>query len=951
MLWLFSLFISIALILGEGSVVLAQDDAQGSAEAYQNFILDPIVVTGSRIVREDGFGQTSPVTSIGMEDIKSFGYTRLEDVLNCLPQFDANQTAFKSNGATGTASIDLRGLSPKRTLVLINGRRMQPGGTNTQFVDINQIPAAMVERVDVLTGGASAVYGSDAVAGVVNFIMREVDGVELSLGASGYQHHNDNKYIQSLMDEKGYNYPTGNSGIDGKAYDIDFAAGNQFADGRGHATIYATWRKNDELLQSKRDYSSCALDSAGTECGGSGNSPVPNFIIGPLVPDTADGKFDWDNYWEATLQEDSSLDDWVGNLYNYAPPNHFMRPDERWSAGGFADLVINESATVYIEVMHTNDHSCAQIAESGTFFDEEYYLPIDNALFPETFQNSLASKWPDQKWFGFLIGKRNTEGGPRVQYLDHDSLRIVGGVKGDITKNWSYDVSCLEGQTTSTSSYLNDFLADHIRTAINSEACAADESCLPYQVFTYQGVTPEQAAGLSGTANSVNKTSIEMVSASLEGNLGVGLPAGDILVAGGYEFRKETYEDIRDYVYEQGLLLGQGRKPSISGDFYVSEIFGEANIPILADAPAVRDLTMDLALRLSDHNITGPDTTYRVGLDYTPVDRLRIRTGYNRAVRSPNIEELFAPRYVTLWSGIDPCAGTNPIYSQEQCANTGVTANQYGNVPESPASEYNQLSGGNKDLEPEEADTYTFGVVVDPIENFRFSVDYWDIKIDNAIDRIGSESAEMIINICAETGQLCDLIHRGSGGDLWISQVPYVENTYQNIGEENFQGVDLAASYWLDALAGDWNINIIGTYMLVKETTPIASLPSSNYDCACKISTDCFPTPKWRHIASFIYDSQEFWSITGRWRYYSSVDYNEGTDQIADENLSAKNYFDLNAILKLGKHDIIIGVNNIFDVDPPLIGDTMSLTYGNANSVGLYDPLGRFFYTRLTLRF
>jgi iron complex outermembrane receptor protein len=948
---LFVLFMGFALILSGGPMVLAQENAGKDSKDSDEFMLEEVIVTGSRIEREEGFGQISPVTVIGEEDISSFGLTRIEDVLNTLPQLEASQQAFYSNGATGTAALDLRGLSPERTLVLMNGRRIQPGGTNTQIVDVNQVPSAMVERVEVLTGGASAIYGADAVAGVVNFIMRKVKGVELSLGASAYQHNNDNSYMQGLMDDAGFSYPTGNTGFDGKTYDLNMIAGTDFAGGKGNATLYASWRKNDELLEAERDYSSCALDATGTECGGSGNTPVPNFFIYPYDPGT--GEYDYDDEFFATLQPDSSLAEWSGNLYNYAPINHFQRPDERWSAGGFLDLEINENATAYMEVQYFNDHSRAQIAQSGTFFAEPYYLPIDNALFPATFQASLAERFPGADMFEFWIGKRNVEGGPRVEILDHSSFRVVGGVKGPINDNWDYDVYYLQGRTTSSSTYMNDFFAPKIALAVDAEACAADSDCIPYNVFTYQGVTPEEAAGLGGVAVSNNVTSIQVLSGVVRGDLGFGLSAGDIYLVGGYEYREETFEDIRDYVYEEGLLLGQGGpRPSLSGEFDVSELFGEASIPLLADMPYAKDLTLNLALRFSDHNMTGSATTYRAGLDWHTNDMLRFRTGYNRAIRSPNIEELFETQYVNLWSGTDPCAGSDPVYTQEQCARTGVTASQYGSVPVSPASQYNHLRGGNPNLEPEEADTITFGIVVEPQESLTLSLDYWSIDIDKTIDRIGSESAEIILDLCATQGQLCELIHRSPGnGNLWMGTDVYVENTMQNVGKQKWEGLDFAGAYWLDALEGTWNINMIGTYMLTKETTPIANDPTTTYDCVGLINTECYPTPKWRHTASVSYDSHEFWSVTARWRYFSSVDYDGGVDEIV--NLTDKSYIDLNAVFKFwGDHDVIIGVNNVLDKDAPLVGDTMNLTYGNANAVtGFYDTLGRFFYTKATFRF
>ncbi len=503
--------------------------------------------------------------------------------------------------------------------------------------------------------------------------------------------------------------------------------------------------------------------------------------------------------------------------------------------------------------------------------------------------------------------------------------------------------------------YRNDFLGPRIATAVDATLCAADDDCTPYQVFTYMGVTPGQVVGLAGVGTIANETSLEMITAQVSGDLGVGLSAGNIFVAGGWEYREEDFASLSDTIYEEGMLLGQGGPtPSLAGGFTVSELFAEGTIPLLADMPAAKDLTLGLALRFSDHSVTGSDVTYRAGFDWQAIDELRVRTGYNRAVRAPNIEEMFQTQFIGLWSGVDPCATATPDYTQEQCARTGVTAAQYGNVTKSPAGQYNRLFGGNPNLEPEEADTITFGVVVDPLDSLTVSVDYWDISIDKTIDRIGGpDSPEIILDQCALNGQLCDLINRGLGGNLWVGQVGYIEHLMKNIGEQHWSGIDLAAAYRLDAFSGAWAFDLIGTYMLSKEVTPIASDPTSTYDCVGLISTKCFPAPEWRHTLTASYDSKEFWSVTGMWRFFGGVDYDGVTDEIVGDEMGAMNYFDLNAVFNfLEDHSVIVGINNVFDVEPPLVGDTMNLTHGNANAVaGFYDTLGRFFYTKVTMRF
>ena len=913
--------------------------------------IEEIVTTGSRIVTSDGFGRTSPVTVMTSDDISSLGLTRVEDVLNSLPSVETALHSFDANGISGTASIDLRGLGANRTLVLLNGRRMQPGGVSTQAVDVNQIPSAMIERIEVLTGGASATYGADAVSGVVNFIMRRMNGVELSIGASGYQHDNDNKTLTPLMDARDFVYPTGSSGIDGQAYNIDLVVGADFADGRGNATAYATWRDNEELLQADRDYSSCALSNSAAGCGGSANAIVPNFFIAPSV----NGVSDYSQSQFLTLQADGSLAPYDGsNIYNYAPVNHFMRPDERWSFGTLIDYEMSERVTVYFEANYANNRTAGQIAESGTFFAQEYWLPENNSVWPQAFQDSLSTLFPGTQKYGIYIGKRNVEGGPRASNFTHDGFRIVSGVKGAINENWDYDASFLYGSTSSSLAYINDFFAPRIEEAVDGDLCAITAGCIPYEVFTYQGVTPEMAAGLTGTAVATGKTSTEVINAFVSGDLGWTFPSADnsIMLVAGFEHRQEKYERVSDSVFADGSLLGQGGPtPGVRGGYTVTELFTEANIPLYSDA-----LTLDAAYRYSDYSTSGGANTYRLGLDWQPVDLIRLRAGFNRAVRAPNVGELFSTQSLGLWSGVDPCATATPVYSPAQCANLGVSAAQYGNITASPAGQYNGIFGGNPDLVPEEADTITAGFVIDPMDTMTISIDYWNIKIDKTISNIG---ATTILQQCGEEGVLCDQVTRNAGGSLWQGTQGFVEDTTLNLGEASWEGVDLAASWGIDALSGTFTTDLIGTYMLTKETTPLPADPASSYDCVGIISTRCFPSPTWRHTASVEYDSNEWWRVEARWRFFQGVDYDgantggasAGTDTIAQAEMSkAQNYFDLNAVFGFMENsDITIGVNNVLDEEPPMVGGTLTT---NANTIaGFYDTLGRFMYAKATVRF
>ena len=482
--------IAVRSALGLAAVASAMSTGLAFGQEETSEALEEVIVTGSLIKRVDGFESASPVVVSTAAEISASGISKVEDFLNSLPQLSAGQNSYVSNGASGTATLDLRGMGSSRTLVLINGRRMGGGGAYGESADTNQIPTAMLEGVEVLTGGASTVYGADAVAGVVNFVMRkDFNGVELNIGTSGFMHDNDNSYVADLMDAKGFDYPKGGDGVDGQADTIDLVMGSSFADGKGQATAYVTWRKGSELRQGARDYSSCALNSTGTSCGGSGNAIVPNFYISQR---NAAGTLDWDTFEYWTLDSGSNFVPSDGNIYNYAPINHFMRPDEKWSFGTMMDLQLNDSTELYAEIMATDYNTKAQIAESGTFFAEEYYIDYDSALLNDSQRTALTDTWglASGDDFAVYIGKRNVEGGPRASVMTNASFRIVLGARGEV-QGWDYDVNYQKNSVDSSVTYINDFFAPNISAALQAAT---------YDVFTYQGVTSEQASGLTGTA-------------------------------------------------------------------------------------------------------------------------------------------------------------------------------------------------------------------------------------------------------------------------------------------------------------------------------------------------------------------------------------------------------------------------------------------------------------------
>jgi len=930
--------------------------------------LEEIVITGTR-VQNANLVSSSPVTQIDSEEFALSGTNRVEELLNTFPQLAPSFDSFTVNPTTGFATADLRGLGSQRTLVLLNGKRMQPGGIRSESVDLNQIPSALVKRVEVLTGGASAVYGSDAMAGVVNFILdTEFEGVSFDVGTSAYQHSNGNKYMRELMDRRGFEYPTGTS-TDGTSYTADFAVGGNFADGAGHAMGYFTYMKQEEMIQGTRDYSSCALNAAGTACGGSPTAPKPNFLIFSDDPDSLQG---FANY-SAT---DGTWSEGIDATYNFAPINHYLRPDERWTLGGQVKFELNPNVRPYVEMNFSNTNTRVQIAESGTFYVNPLILDCAS---PAAYFNAAGGDICNDlglaadETLTVYAGKRNVEGGPRTAILESSAFRGVAGVEGDLFgSDWFYDAYFLYGRTTNAEANINDFLVPVLQEGLEQCPPGSSSSCVPYNLWIPNGVTPESAAAQSGDGLRSATTSLLEWSGYVSGNTPLRIPSASdpIALVAGVGYGRTEYSRINDSNFQQANFTGAGGpRPNLIGQISRSELYLEAGVPILQDVGPLENLSADLGYRYSDYSTSGGVSTFKVGFA-AQVWELRFRGGFNRAIRAPSVGELFAVQQIALWSGEDPCSGATPTLTQEECARTGVTAAQYGTILANPAEQYNQFIGGNPDLKPEEADTYTFGIVATPIDRLQLSLDYYDIKIT---DQIGTIGAITTLTFCAKTGDpfLCEKVKRRPGsGDLWVGSDPVnsgqVINLNDNFGEIHFQGIDLSAYYSWDMLGGMWSASLVGTINLKQEVTPLPGVnEDATYDCAGVINVSCSAgvgdiaagNPEWKHTARLSY-SWNWLTTSLRWRYRGEMDYKntDGTPGTTDKILVGNggkikdyNWFDLTGVFSVNdKIDVTVGVNNIFDEEPPLTGSTVAL---NGNSVGGYDQLGRYIFGSVSMKF
>ena len=987
--------------------------------------LQQVVITGSRIAVPN---QTSisPVTFVNAQAFQQLGATRVEDVLNRLPQVFADLNSTSINGGLGTETVDLRGLGAGRTLVLIDGLRMSYGDPRVSGApsDLKMIPTPLIQNVQILTGGASSIYGADAVAGVVNFkLIQHFEGIKLIANGGGYFHSNDNNQnvisdlTASNATAHGIYKEAPSSVATGAQKELTFIAGMNTADNRGNATFYASYRNIAKATQKLYSYSACSLASgfvphlakgktsgnSNFSCSGSLTSYPGTFLkfkggtttstntVGPggtLLPISAEPRF------------------------NFGPLNYMQAPDITWAAGAFLHYDLNPHATVYNSTMFMDDRTQLQIAPSGDFGNivgvgcaNPYLSPAELALWcgGSTAGNVNSAGLAN----GLIILRRNVEGGNRVDDEEHTDWREVLGVKGQINDNWTYDTSYQYSMVNLSDTYLNDvsiekmnYATDVINTPTGPQCRATAPTsaggqgisaglasgCVPWNIFGTGPVDPKSVAYISTPGLLRGQIVQQIVDANFTGDLSqyVQLPTArsGLQLALGTEYLDINSYVLQDQEFQSGDLAGQGgsRLP-VKGALESWDEYFEVRLPLVEDKPFAKSVATDDSYRHSHYSLgRGIDTnTYSLGLTWSPTSDVRLRGTFTRAVRAPNVVELFSPQNVNLDGTVDPCAGPTPTYSPTQCARTGVPPSRYGTISANPAAQYYGLIGGNPDLKPETALTSSFGVGITPhwVPNLRAQIDYYDIKIKGIIRSIGENT---ILNNCASAGLFCNFVHRDALGSLWLTTQGFVTDTLGNVGNLEEKGIDFDISYTYDF--GRWgraSTSFLGTYLKSYEETPVAALSSSAYDCAGFYGPTCSnntsgtggPVFHWRH------DWTATWStpfqplaVTVGWRYLDAVtletlssNKNLGTGGTVasgkisntDARIPSISYIDLSVDYHVtDKVELRLGCNNLFDRDPPVIGsgNLPAPPIGNGNTMpGTYDWGGRFVFGELSAEF
>lgn len=1033
-------------------VALTVNMAAAQAATYK------IETTGTRLPTAASHA-ISPVTSIDAGDIVAQGSTRIEDVVNSMPQAFAAQGSTVSNGSNGTATVNLRNLGSNRSLILIDGRRLGPGNpssTTPAVGDVNFIPAPLIERVDVLTGGSSAVYGADAVAGVVNFITKKnFEGVQFDLGWDFYQHGQQNKDIQALIAARGQTNPS-QFVVPGNTWQpmgpsASLMIGINSADGKGNVTAYGSYRRDFGILQKDYDYSACSLESGATfTCGGSSTASPPNFL------DLTNGNF-WniDGTTNIIRPRNTATD-----LFNFGPLNYFQRPDERWNLGGMAHYQLAPWAEVYAQGMYMNDVSVGQVAPGGDFFQNNAtaincgnpLLQANTSAYRFFCGGGPAVTTPGSLVGGFypllapgafagptqpaggpngvLVGKRNVEGGPRDSSFAHDAFRHVFGLKGDIGKNWSYDAYHSYHLTDFVEVDTGFFNINKLNNAFNvvpasglfptlgiadgTPVCASvqngtDLACVPYNVFTNGQVTQAQTDYLQDPGIFGGRIDERIVNASISGNLtdyGIRSPLacdGVALNAGG-EYRRQQLTTYVDGLFRSSLLSGEGSAPPpTDAAVTAAEGFAEVRVPLVQDLTAIKMLQVEGAYRYSNYSFTNnllhntqhrDSHTYKVGGLWEFMDNMRVRGSYQRAVRVPNIVELFGPATVGIDGATDPCAlagvaGVTPAQlaacdAAFPTTTTALGAGWAGSNPVSTAAQYNGLTGGNPDLQPELSDTWSVGVFLQPnfVPGLQVSVDYFNISINQAI----ATGADFILKAClanpAEMSNVpgktwCQLVTRDNAalGSIFLTNNGFVSDIFQNQANRLTDGIDIFVGYDLDTKTfggSDWGrlyLAFNGTWINRLTDRPLPGGDSFNcvglFGNLCSVDIGSGPTPAWRHKARLTWDTWFGLSVAAQWRMISGMSLDAYSAQPllntpaqqfpTDQYLGARHYLDLFASYDWNNMlTLRFGVNNVIDQDPPLIGlaNNPIAGGGNGNTIPqAYDALGRHFFMSGTVKF
>ncbi|MBN8486544.1 MAG: TonB-dependent receptor [Burkholderiales bacterium] len=915
-----------------------------------------VEVTGSRIKSLDG-SSNSPISSVSEEQINESLPVAIEEVIRGLPAAVPAIGPGTNNGTSGAATIDLRGLGSNRSLVLLNGRRMVPFNLAGE-VDTNTVPMALLKRVDLVTGGASAVYGADAVAGVVNFVLdKNFKGVE---GTVSYG-----------LSEQG----------DAARKRADLTIGASLNDGKGNVVLSLGAVKTDPLLQGARPYGQVSRSST------SGN-PQGSFTTVPVYIDSAFVSYQLD---------DNGNPSPAVNTYNFNPLNYYQTPLDRFQATAMANYQISDAAEVYAELLFTRSNVVSNLAPSGTFFNT-FSIPIGNPFINSTLRADLCAAYGiaaadcvpgSTVEFSADIGRRFVELGPRINDFRNKTIQTTIGVKGAINDSWGYDVYFSHGEADQTQLLMNWGSSSKVQQALRAvsttDCLDASNGCVPLNIFGPAGsITPAMLAFINLNAMQTQQVKQDVIAASINGDLGSlrsPFSTRPISVAFGAEERKLTASTLSDAASQiGGEILGTGA-PNVdsTGTFKLSELYAEAVVPLVTNAAFAKSVNLEMGYRHSSFKTTSSTDygTWKFGGSWEPMNGLRLRAMAQKATRAPNVSELFAPVVTQLDNmAVDPCEGTNINPADigragtltDLCVKTGVPTNRVGSLPPPSAGQVNVISGGNTALKPEEARSTTIGFQFEPsfVPGLAVGVDYYKINIEKAIT---TPSVDDVIASCYDPKfnpgyalvPACALIGRGPSGTFNGSSAPGIALAQTNLGKIGTSGFDVNLGYrtklsnWGLASVGgtlDMSLQLNDVQKYWSQATPA----SVNRDCRGYYSVACGAPNYKQKFSQRTTWSNDAWRVGYNWRHVSGVIEEPGGTNFlpAYSSIPSYDYVDLSAEWKFNKNlTFNLAINNLFDKAPPEVGNTIGTTSTNSGNTfpQNYDVIGRAYTLGATFKF
>jgi len=944
-LWVVVVSTLVSTVFSLPTDALAQVEAAEvpSGEYQGESYLEEVIVTGTRIARRD-FNTPSPLTTVGQELIEFTNQPTLEDTLNQMPQVFPAFGRASNNPGSGTAQVDLRGFGAGRTLVLLNGRRVAPAGVGND-VDLNNIPRFLIERVEIITGGTSAVYGSDAIAGVVNFISKsDFTGFGAEAGYS--------------VTEKG----------DADTFEANVAWGSELSGGAGNIAAYANYVDREPVLAGSREFTRYAWfdDWEGNLVQGGSSSIPAGLITWPRVDFGNGPKM-------VTFEDDGSPREYINeqDAYNYQPVNYLQIPLTRYAAGAMGYHEVSESFEAYFEASMIRNETKRNLAAVPATASVE--VNLDNpVLAPETRQLFAEQYLCAENLACFSFRRRMLEVGERIADGQTDYYRIVTGIRGDFGSGWNTDAWVTWTNSESTLHLLNDLSRSRFQQGLLVDPATnlcydPSGGCVPLNVFGEGNISQEGADFLRFVPyENVTERTFWLASAFASGS-----PfetwAGPLDVAIGVEWRSDDVAFRADDALFSGDAMGWSGAAPVVGVERIWEVYGETLIPLATGRKWAERLELELGARYTKNNYSDGYWTYKYGLAWNVFDSLTLRAMHQRSMRSPNSFELFQEQGKSEWiwvddSAQDPCsASADPVGNDvvEKCLLQGLPESQIGIFEATPWYSVDFYFGGNPDLVPEEGKTWTAGFVYQGSSSaWTIAVDYFQMEVT---DTIGDILADLICFDPNNTSDVfCENLVRDETGN-----VAEIWQLTSNRGLLETRGVDTQFQYqadlpgWLqlEGNAASLNVNLFWTHLFAwkSQENPVSEI----YECVGLFGWPCLnvSNPENRVTTNFNYLSGPL-EVQLTWRWIDAMDnaaplasyiWGVPDPDLAVPSVPDRHYLDLGFAWTFNtRYQLRAGVSNLLDTKPVMMADQ---AWTNNTDENVYDVFGRSYYIRMSARF